>query len=84
MSLITQARTTLGLSFNLGVAENCPIDAQNWTSIMDTITFIGLLGGTMGMFVGLSFFDINSVMVDLLFMLTTYTRKQKKAKVNQM
>ena len=52
--------------------------------IMDPITFIGVLGGTVGMFVGLSFFDLSSRIVGLLFMLITYTRKQKKAKINQI
>ena len=52
--------------------------------IMDPITFMGVLGGTVGMFVGLSFFDLSSRIVGLLFMLITYTRKQKKAKINQI
>ena len=53
--------------------------------IMDPITFIGVLGGTMGMCVGLSFFDISSWIVGLLFMLISYTCKQKKAtKINQI
>ena len=37
--------------------------------IMNEKEFVGLIGGTMGLFVGLSFMDINIGIVDLVTML---------------
>ena len=34
--------------------------------IMDFITFVGLIGGTLGLFVGLSFMDISSCLIEIV------------------
>ena len=43
--------------------------------IMNEKEFVGLIGGTMGLFVGLSFMDINIGIVDLVTMLISRNRK---------
>ena len=51
--------------------------------IMDGITFVGIIGGTMGLFVGLSFMDINSRIVKLIFkVLEVITQKKAKSQSN--
>ena len=44
--------------------------------IMDGIAFVGIIGGTMGLFVGLSFMDINTGIVELLIMLVVCKLKK--------
>ena len=43
---------------------------------MDGIAFVGIIGGTMGLFVGLSFMDINTGIVDLLITLVVCKLKK--------
>ena len=50
--------------------------------IMDSKAFVGIIGGTMGLFGGLSFMDINSGIVDLIVKLIEFI-KQKKSKIDQ-
>ena len=46
--------------------------------IMDGKAFVGIIGGTLGLFVGLSFMDINNLAIDLLFKLIAYKLKRSK------
>ena len=46
--------------------------------IMDFITFVGLIGGTMGLFVGLSFMDINSCLIEILAKTVQCVLKMKR------
>ena len=65
-------------SLNRGWSDSVQKTIHQEYYIMDGITFVGITGGTMGLFVGLSFIDINSGILDLLAMLITYMLKNSK------
>ena len=46
--------------------------------IMDGKAFVGIIGGTLGLFVGLSFMDINNLAVDLIIKLIACKFKTSK------
>ena len=43
--------------------------------IMDEITFVGIIGGTLGLFVGLSFMDLVSVVFEAALYITSFLPK---------
>ena len=69
-------------SLNKGWSDSVQKTIHQEYYIMDGLTFVGIIGGTMGLFVGLSFMDINSGILDLLGMIIAF--KLKKSRNNQI
>ena len=81
----------LRFSFKVGRSANRNWSVQVYKTVhqeyltLDEITFVGLIGGMMGLFVGLSFFDIGSEIVEMLAKLIANiyrAYKQKTPKIH--
>ena len=67
------------MRFELGPADEIPNPFNMWFTmqgnkeihreylVYDPLDFIGTVGGTLGLFVGFSFYDFIAMIIDLLF-----------------
>ena len=67
------------MRFELGLADEIPNTFNMWFTmqgnkeihreylVYDPLDFIGTVGGTLGLFVGFSFYDFLAIFIDLLF-----------------